>query len=360
MDFIDRIEALAARIPQQIGHIRTEEATKNALVLPFINALGYNVFDPTEVVPEFIADVGIKKGEKVDYAIFQDGKPIILFECKTIGTNLATAHASQLYRYFTVTDAPIAVLTNGTQYNFFTDLDEPNRMDNKPFLVIDLMDIEKPLIAELKKLSKGSFSVDELIASASDLKYTREVKRILQEQLDSPSEDFVKFLGAQVYEGRMTQNVREEFAEIVKQAFNQFITEKVNERLQTALSTTIEMPQQAASETADEPEIERVITTSEELEGYFIIKALLRDTVDPERIVHRDTQSYFGVLLDDNNRKPICRLHFNSEKVKYVVFFNEKREPERVDIASLNDLYKHGDKLKTVVTFYERTEGVKQ
>jgi predicted type IV restriction endonuclease len=324
--------------------------------LPFINALGYNVFDPTEVVPEFIADVGIKKGEKVDYAIFQDGKPIILFECKTIGTNLATAHASQLYRYFTVTDAPIAVLTNGTQYNFYTDLDEPNRMDSKPFLVIDLMDIEKGLIAELKKLSKGSFSVDELIASASDLKYTREVKRILQEQLESPSEDFVKFFGAQVYEGRMTQNVREEFTEIVKQAFNQFITEKVNERLQTALSTTIDIPPPPQHEVADEPEVERVVTTSEELEGYFIVKALLRDTVDPERIVHRDTQSYFGVLLDDNNRKPICRLHFNSEKVKYVVFFNEKREPERVDIASLNDLYKHGDRLKKVVTAYEKAE----
>ena len=220
MDFIDKIKVLAERIPQQVVHIHTEEATKNALVLPFINALGYNVFDPTEVVPEFTADVGIKKGEKVDYAIFQDGKPIILFECKSIGTNLATAHASQLYRYFSVTDAPIAVLTNGTQYNFFTDRDETNRMDSKPFLVIDLLDIEETLVSELKKLCKGSFNVNELLESANELKYTREIKQILDQQLESPSEDFIKFFGAQIYDGRMTQRAREELGLVVKGAFN--------------------------------------------------------------------------------------------------------------------------------------------
>ncbi len=79
MDFIDRIRDLSTRIPKQLEHIQTEEATKNALIMPFISALGYNVFDPTEVVPEFTADVGIKKGEKVDYAIHLDGKPIMLF-----------------------------------------------------------------------------------------------------------------------------------------------------------------------------------------------------------------------------------------------------------------------------------------
>ena len=81
MDFADRIRELAGRIPQQLAHIRTEEATKNALVMPFISALGYNVFDPLEVTPELDADVGVKKGEKVDYAILKEGKPIILFEC---------------------------------------------------------------------------------------------------------------------------------------------------------------------------------------------------------------------------------------------------------------------------------------
>jgi predicted type IV restriction endonuclease len=122
MDFIDRIRELASRAPKQLPHIQTEEATKNALVMPFIGALGYNVFDPTEVTPELTADVGIKKGEKVDYAILQDGQPIMLFECKWHGAELKDGHASQLYRYFSVTHARFGVLTNGIIYRFFTDL----------------------------------------------------------------------------------------------------------------------------------------------------------------------------------------------------------------------------------------------
>ncbi len=127
MDFIDHIHSLATKVQRQRGHIQTEEATKNAFVLPFIGALGYDVFDPTEVVPEFTADVGIKKGEKVDYAILQEGKPILLFECKQCGVDLDASHASQLYRYFSVTEARIAVLTNGLMYRFYTDLENPNQ-----------------------------------------------------------------------------------------------------------------------------------------------------------------------------------------------------------------------------------------
>lgn len=78
-DFTDRIRDLAAQVRIQLPNIQTEEATKNALIMPFITALGYNVFNPTEVTPELHADVGLKKGEKVDYAILVDGKPAILF-----------------------------------------------------------------------------------------------------------------------------------------------------------------------------------------------------------------------------------------------------------------------------------------
>src|SRR4249919_1287459 len=129
MEFAEKMRELAARVPSQLEYIRTEEACKNALVMPFINALGYNVFDPREVTPELIADVGTKKGEKVDYAILKDGKPIILFECKGCDCNLETAQASQLCRYFSVTDARFGILTNGTIYRVFSDLEAPNKMD---------------------------------------------------------------------------------------------------------------------------------------------------------------------------------------------------------------------------------------
>ena len=223
MDLIDKIQELAAKVPKQIGHITTEEATKSALVMPFINALGYNVFDPTEVVPEFTADVGIKRGEKVDYAILNDGKPIMLFECKWSGADLDEVHSSQLFRYFSVTEARIGVLTNGVIYRFYSDLEQVNKMDTKPFLEIDMLNVEDSLISELKKLTKSSFDIDAVISSASDLKYTREIKKVLNEQLIEPEDDFVRYLASQVYSGKLTQTVRAQFQEIVKRAFSQFM-----------------------------------------------------------------------------------------------------------------------------------------
>lgn len=358
MDFIDRIRALAATIPKQIEHIQTEEATKSALVMPFINALGYNVFDPTEVVPEFTADVGTKKGEKVDYAILKDKKPIILFECKYCQVNLDNVHASQLYRYFSVTTARMAVLTNGVVYRFYSDLEETNKMDSRPFLVFDMLDIQEPLVNELKKLTKESFDLDEMLSSASDLKYTREIKRILANELAAPSDDFVRFFGSQVYSGRMTQPVREQFTDIVKRAFNQFISEKINERLKSALATS-EISAEVKPETQEgaTEEIDResrIETTEEELESYYIIKSILRSIVDASRIVHRDTISYFSILLDDNNRKPICRLYLNSQTVKYISLFDQERKGEKVEIKSLDDIYQYGDRLKATIGNYEK------
>ena len=114
MSFEERLASLAAKIRQQKDAIQTEEATKNAFVMPFIQTvLGYDVFNPLEVIPEFISDVGTKKGEKVDYAIIKDGQIQILIEAKKIGEPLNINHASQLFRYFHVTTARISILTNG-------------------------------------------------------------------------------------------------------------------------------------------------------------------------------------------------------------------------------------------------------
>ena len=195
MDLIDRIHELAARIPGWLEHVQTEEATKNALVMPFItNILGYNVFDPTEVVPGLTADVGTKKGEKVDYTILQDDKPIILIECKRYGANVDTESTSQLFRYFTVTSSHFGVLTDGVQYRCYSDLDHPNGMDTKPFFEINMLDFDEALVEELKKFTKSSFDLDEILTTATDLKYTKEIKRILGEEWSSPVDDFVRFL----------------------------------------------------------------------------------------------------------------------------------------------------------------------
>ena len=198
MDFIDRIREISARIPKQLDHIQTEEATKNALVMPFLSALGYNVFDPTEVTPELVADIGVKKGEKVDYAILREGKPIILVECKHHTVDLGKAHASQLYRYFGVTEARFGVLTNGIVYWFYTDLEAPNKMDARPFFEFNMLDFRDPTVEELKKFSKSSFDLDNILTTANELKYTREIRRIITDLINGVfaalAEQAVEFL----------------------------------------------------------------------------------------------------------------------------------------------------------------------
>ncbi len=368
MDFIEKLQDLAAKVPKLCPLLQTEEATKNALVMPFINALGYDIFNPLEVIPEFTADVGIKKGEKVDYAIKKNNKVIMLFECKHCGSDLNVKHASQLFRYFAVTEARIGVLTNGVVYQFFTDLEAPNKMDDRPFLELNLLDIGEGTVAELKKLTQPHFDVDEMMTTAGELKYTRQIKRLLAEQLESPTDEFVKFFASQVYSGVLTQSRREYFADITRRAFSQFIKDRLNQRLASAMegvaadaieldTATKEVSEVAhgATKSTIKPD-DGIETTEQELEGYYIIKALLRDQVDPSRIVHRDTKSYMGILLDDNNRKPLARLYFNAQSQKYIGVFDEERNEERMPINDLNELYQHAEKIRRVLALYTKTE----
>jgi hypothetical protein len=355
MEFDDRLAALAAKVRNQREAIQTEEATKNAFVMPFISTiLGYDVFDPLEVVPEFTADVGIKKGEKVDYAIMRGGEVQILIECKKSSGALSIEHASQLFRYFTVTNARIAVLTNGEVYHFYTDLDAPNRMDDQPFLVLDLSDIDPTLVPELRKLTKDTFDLDSVISAAGELKYIGAVKRTLAAQFREPDEDWIRFFATRVHQGHFTKKVREQFAPLVAKAAAQFLNEQVNERLKTALGSGL--PESAAdavtSEEVAREDLDRdtggIVTTLEELEGYQIVKAIACSEVKPQRIAHRDSKSYFAILLDDNNRKPIARLHFN-RRSKYLGVFDADKNETRHPLTSLDDIYVHAEALRSAV-----------
>jgi hypothetical protein len=353
MDFIDQIQALASRLDKQLDHITTEEATKNALVMPFINALGYNVFDPTEVVPEFTADVGIKKGEKVDYAIMRDGSPIMLFECKSVGANLDEVHASQLFRYFHVSSARIGVLTNGVTYRFYTDLEEPNKMDERPFLEFDMREIQDPLVSELKKLTKSTFDIDTMLSAAHDLKYTKALKKYLSQQWSHPDDEFVRFLTKRVYDGAVTQSVREQFTDIIRRALQQFVNDRVSGRLKSALREEQEMVVDLPDEETEPemPSSNGVDTTEEELEGFRIIRAIAREVVDVGRVHQRDVKSYFGILLDDNNRKPICRLYFNTSQ-KYLEIFDVEGG-EKLAIDSLDAIYDHAARIRNAAVRYD-------
>ncbi len=359
MEFLRRLSALAEKIRQQGAAIQTEEATKNAFVMPFINSvLGYDVFDPTEVIPEYVCDVGTKKGEKIDYAIFKNGEVQILVECKKIGEPLNVNHAAQLFRYFHVTNARIAILTNGQVYKFYTDLDSPNKMDEKPFLELDLLNIDEFIAPELQKLTKATFDVESIISAAGELKYVSQIKRIITSQFIQPGENFVRFFASQVYEGPLTQKVKDQFNELTKKALTQFLNDQVNDRLKSAMSgmpapSYVDLPvTEKAADSSEEKTENLVVTTPEELEGFHIVKSILRTVVDSKRIIQRDTQSYFGVLLDDNNRKPLCRLHFNRNQ-KYIGVFDSEKNETRHSIESLDDIYMHSDKLIATVKSYE-------
>ncbi|MDQ0893114.1 type I restriction enzyme HsdR N-terminal domain-containing protein [Agromyces ramosus] len=359
MDFADSLTALAQKVRNQRDGILTEEATKNAFVMPFISTvLGYDVFDPLEVVPEFTADVGIKRGEKIDYAIMRDSEVQMLIECKSSTAPLKVEHASQLFRYFAVTNARVAVLTNGQVYHFFTDLDAPNRMDEKPFLVLDLLDIDETLIDEIKKLTKAAFDLDSIISAAGELKYIGQLKRTIAEQFRTPNDDWTRFFIGKVYDGAITQKVREQFTPLVTKASAQFLNDQVNDRLKAALrGGGYSEDDEAAVTSKDvaEEDLDRdteIETTLEELEAYQIVKAIACSEVKPQRVTQRDSKSYFAILLDDNNRKPIARLHFNSRKQKYLGLMGADKSETRHPIGGSDEIYQFAGEIREAVNRY--------
>ncbi|MTI30248.1 type I restriction endonuclease, partial [Xanthovirga aplysinae] len=333
MDLIEKLQEISDRIVKSKNLVTTEEATKNAFVMPFIQALGYDVFNPLEVVPEFTADIGTKKGEKVDYCICKEGEPAIIIECKHWQEKI-DSHTSQLHRYFHTTSARFGIITNGISYKFYSDLEEQNKMDEKPFFEFSFEKLNENVATELKKFKKDHFDVEEIVSTASDLKYSKLIKDLLATELKEPSEDFVKYFAKRAYNGIVTKKIQEQFTVLVQKSAKQLLSEMISDRLKSALDTEAEETQKEIQETEEKAIEEKadnngIITTEEELEGYRIIQAIIRRKIDLDRVFHRDTKSYFGVLLDDNNRKPICRLHFNSGN-KYIGVFDENRNEEKV------------------------------
>ncbi|MCX6234787.1 MAG: type I restriction enzyme HsdR N-terminal domain-containing protein [Bacteroidetes bacterium] len=349
MDFKDQIKILQDRVIKLKDQLTTEEATKQTLVLPFIQTLGYDVFNPTEVVPEFTADVGFKKGEKVDYAILLNNRPIILIECKTV-TDKLESHDTQLIRYFQTTKAKFAILTNGINYKFYTDLVEVNKLDEKPFLEVDFLNLKDQTVAELKKFSKPYFNIDEIFNSASELKYSNEIKNILSEEFKIPSSGFVKYFTSRVYDGTKTEKILSQFTEIIKKTLGQWLSDQINERLKSVMEkeTQEETPPVPIVEGGDKGELDKkkeIITTQEELEGFYIVKSILRQKVTADRVSYKDTLNYFAInILSNNIKKPICRLRFSPTK-KYITLFDEKRNEIKYEIKNLDEIFNFSDQL---------------
>ena len=233
-------------------------------------------------------------------------------------------------------------------------------MDEKPFFEFNISEMKDSDVEELKKFHKSYFNIENIVNAASDLKYTNEIKTLLAAQFKAPTDPFIRFFVSQIYTGRITEKVLMQFSELTKRSLNQLLSEMISERLKSALDRENELNAEAAGQSASEDENadnipkERVIeTTEQEKEAFYIVKSILRPVVDGTRINYRDAQSYFSVLLDDNNRKAICRLYLNGSK-KSIGLFDHTKKENKFELKSLDDVYGYAEQLKKVIEYYAR------
>jgi len=366
MDFIDQIKTIAQRIEKIRDRVLNEESTKTSFIIPFIEALGYNIYDPAEVFPEFTADIPVLKNDKVDYAILADNRPIMLIECKCCQDSLDNIkHTAQLHKYFQNTEAKFGILTNGIIYRFYTDIDKHHVMDSKQFFEFNMLKFSNSDIDELKRFSKANFDPDTLSNAAQNLLYTREIKRLLTEQFANPSSDFVKFFASQVYSKRMTNNATEMFTEITKISLKEFINERIAERLKSAMDSEEEINNDSKEsadyeeELADSEEDNGTKTTDEKLEGFYVIKAILRGVLDISRLKYKDTVNYLGINLDGKGTKTICRLYFK-ERSQSIYVMGANDQGVKKEISCLDDIYGVSEFLKARVSHLTNGKYVKE
>lgn len=353
MDFEASIRDISKRSAYASQMAMTEEATKTSVILPFIRALGFDVFSLDEVIPEFTADVGTKKGEKVDFAIKINGHLAILIEAKPISMALGSNQHSQLYRYFAVTDARIALLTNGKEFQFFSDTEQKNKMDKKPFLSFNVQTIDEKTIQELSKFQKNNFSVETILEAAGRSKNTKDAANFIRSQLNEPSDEFVRLVAKSFYDGTLTKAAIDNFRPSIKGALDEVIKDRISERLNVAFAPIESTDDKSVSQ--EEPEdkgTSEVSTTEDELQAFMIVRAIAIQDMAVERVVMRDSKSYCAILADDNNRKPICRLYFNSKTNYQIGIFDDKKEEIRHKISQVSDVYKHAKSISDAVKVY--------
>lgn len=347
-DFSTQLETLAERIKKTINNVTTEEATKMSFIIPFFQILEYDVYNPTEFIPEFTADIGVKKGEKVDYAIIVNGEPLILIEAKSCHEKL-DRHAEQLLRYFGCTKSKFGILTNGIVYRFYTDLENSNVMDTTPFLTVDMLNLKESTINQLSKFKKDNFDVNSILNSAEELKALNKINDVLNNEFNEPSDNFVKFILNEVYDGVKTQGVIDKYKPIVKKSFTGFVNEIMNSKIKTAFTAPTE---EKATEVLEDDEIEvvedtevvsKIVTTEEEINSFYILKSILAEKSMADKLSYKDTESYFGIIFDNNSRKWICRLYLSDKKKSIII--NGYEGGSRIYLDTIEDIYKY----KTII-----------
>lgn len=358
MSFIDDIIDLRDKIAsyQEQHVINNEESTKRFLIIPFLKALGYNTDNPFDFRPEYCTDTNSKYEDRIDYAIFDNGVPVILIEAKACTEPIEGKEKirKQLHHYFGSSKAKLGILTNGVVYHFFTDLEQANIMDKKPFFVFNLLESDDQILHRLRDFTKENFLKSDISQHAKNLMVEKSTKEYLLTQLENPDPDFINFLLKRIetgglLKGRITSKITKEYTETIKKAMKMFIMD----RLQTALQDKQEQEQEKQSskdtdpvKTVDEEQESGIITTDEEIGAFNVVQMLLRDHVDVNRIQYKDTKSYFVIYVDSKS-KWLCRIYVDARKKRVVI--NTRPERMTFEFEHVSEIANHRAELEELL-----------
>ncbi|WP_153117393.1 type I restriction endonuclease [Rhodocyclus tenuis] len=325
MEFAERMKSHIAHVRNVSEHCDSEETTKQALILPVLDALGFSPFDPLKVRAEFAADFpGVKFNERVDYSLFCNGVPVMFIEAKSVKENL-TNHAPQLSRYFnSVPEVTIAAITNGREWRFFTDLVAKNVMDKEPFLVVDFSRISNGDIEQLARFRHDQFQPDALRTLAEESVYLAAFKDVIKKSVLDCSDDFVRFVANHSSIQRtLTVRFVEAITPIVKQAVAQSMSERVAHSFaepvtpaapdQPAAASSVEV---SATDDYVDPHNPRIVTTEAERRIFAIVSDIVGDAAE---LVGKDTETYYSVLYQGKVNRWLLR-YFGARKNPGVQF----------------------------------------
>ena len=333
------------------GHCTTEETTKQALILPLLDILGFSPYDPTKVHAEFAADFpGVKSTERVDYALYCNGQPVMFIEAKPYVANL-TNHAPQLSRYFNSSlGVTIGAITNGKEWRFFTDLINPNVMDDKPFLTVDFTKNKAEDLTQLAEFKHDNFHVEKLRFFAEENQYIQQFKTVIKRSINEVDIDFVRYVAQQASIPRqLNTKFLESIQPFVKQAVEQSISDTVVKGLSSPTIITAQPVEQKVEETIEivsessrladivNSENERIVTTVDEQELSRIVTELFPEV----ELVAKDTESYFSVLFQNKNNRWLFRYDVNRKRptIQFAVAIDDyrKKELERAGLEVQNN-----------------------
>lgn len=338
-NFVERLKSHIEHVKKVGGHCSTEETTKQALILPLLDILGFNPYDPTKVLAEFSADFpGVKVTERVDYALYCNGQPVMFIEAKSYATDL-TNHAPQLSRYFNSSlGVTIGAITNGKEWRFFTDLINTNVMDEKPFLTIDFTKANPEDLTQLAEFKHDNFHAEKLRFFAEENQYIQQFKAVIKKSINDVDIDFVRYVAQQANIARqLNTKFLESIQPFVQQAVQQAISDTVVKGLSAPTIITAkpvehvtqQLEAQAPATEVDfivNPDNAKIITTKDEQDLMRIVSELFPE-IDLEG---RDTESYYSILYQNKTNRWLFRYDVNRKRptIQFNISIDDSRRSE--------------------------------